>query len=127
MAKIEGTCREVLVNAEWMTLLTFGENTPHMVATWGEFVRRMGIEEEYIAVPVAWMHTTTENIEKNEAIEVLVASKSVEARHGYGQGCRIKGYAQLATGGAYAERAKELFPWARGALVIHVHKIETLL
>ena len=54
--------------AEWISLLTFAKNNPHMVATWGEFVRSMGIEADTLAVPAGWMHTTAENPEKNKRL-----------------------------------------------------------
>ena len=69
---------------------------------------------------------TEGNLRENGHVELLIASKQVQASHALGQGCRISGKGELQTIGEFAEAAKERFPWARGALVIKVEEVKPL-
>ncbi|MCE8425107.1 MAG: hypothetical protein J5U17_04955 [Candidatus Methanoperedens sp.] len=41
MVKIEGKYKEVIDKTEWVAIATCGENGPHMVATWRDYVRAL--------------------------------------------------------------------------------------
>lgn len=128
MAKIEGKCKEVLDKTEWVAIVTCSDNGPHVVATWGDYVRAIGIkDEEVIVIPAGHYNITEENLKKNNRVELLIASKQVQGNYGSGQGCCISGIGELQISGKFAQMAKEKFPWARGALVITVKEISTQL
>ncbi len=42
MARIEGVCREVCEATEFVTIVTTGENGPHIVGNWGDYMRVLG-------------------------------------------------------------------------------------
>jgi len=101
---------------------------PIVVATWGDYVRAIGIKgEEVIVIPAGHYNITEENLKKNNRVELLIASKQVQGNYGLGQGCCISGIGELQISGKFAQMAKEKFPWARGALVIKVKEISTQL
>ncbi len=128
MAKIEGKAKEVMEKTEVVTIGTWGGDSPHLVATWGGFVRLIGIkDDEIIIVPAGGYHKTEENLKSNDRVQVIVASKEVEKPQGSGTGFRISGRGEVQTEGELAEMAKSRFPWAGGALVIYVDKVECLL
>ncbi len=121
MAKIEGKCREVLDNTDWVAIATTGSDGPHLAATWGSYIRALGIRDDgIILVPAGGYHKTERNLEKDNRIELLCGTRQVEGIHGPGKGCKIRGTARLQTAGELAETAKKKFPWARGVLVIKV-------
>lgn len=127
MAKIDGKCREVMDKTEWVAITSLGSGGPHMVGTWGDYIRSMSMkDDEVITIPARKYNKTEENLRENGHVELLIASKQVQASHALGQGCRTSGKGELQTKGEFAEVAKERFPWARGALVIKVEEVKPL-
>ena len=128
MAKIEGKCKEVIDKTEWVAIVTCGDKGPHVVATWGDYIRAIGIKDgEVIVIPAGHYNITEENLKKDNHIELLIASKQVPGNYGPGQGCSISGKGEIQTSGKFTEMVKEKFPWARGALVIKVDEVNTQL
>ncbi len=124
MAKIEGIAKEVMDKTEWVAILSWGPDGPHMSATWGEYVRRLGFSnDEVVVIPAGGLRQTEENLNTNPQVQLLIASKTV----GTGQGCRISGRGEIQTSGLLYEAVKREFDWARGALVVTVEDIKTLL
>ncbi len=122
MAKIEGKAQEVMEQTEVVVIATQGADGPHLVATWGDYVRTMGIRDgETIIIPAGGYRTTEENLKKDSRVQLLVASKQV------GTGFRLSGRGEVQTSGELVEAVKANFPWARGAFVIHIDKVECLL
>jgi hypothetical protein len=127
MAKINGKCREVMDKTEWVAITSLGSDGPHMVGTWGDYIRSMSVkDDEVITIPARRYNKTEENLKENGHVELLIASKQVRGTHALGQGCRISGKGELQTEGEFAEAAKGKFPWARGALVIKVEEVKPL-
>lgn len=124
MARIEGKCREVIEKAEWVSVATHGADGPHLAATWGEYIRVLGIrDDEIVLVPTDGYHKTEQNLIEDNTIEMLWASRQVEGTFGPRKGCRIRGTGELQTNGQFAEAAKEKFPWARGVLVVTTEEV----
>ncbi len=46
MAKIEGICRDVLDNAQWVAIATTGDDGAHLVGTWGAYIKSLGIKDD---------------------------------------------------------------------------------
>ena len=57
----------------------------------------------------------------------MIASKGVKGSYGPGQGCIIEGEGKIETDGEIAEKVRERFEWARGALIIKVKDAKTQL
>lgn len=127
MAGIEGNCRDVCEAAEFITLVTSGDEGPHVVGNWGDYMRTMGIDANTIILPAGHYHQTEQNLRKNNRVQLLVASRKVQGTRGLGQGYLIAGTAEIVTSGDVADATKAKFPWARGALVIRVENVSAQL
>ena len=127
MTKIEGKCREVLDKAEWVAIATAGPDGPHLAATWGDYIRTLGIKDNEILIPVAGYKKTEQNLASDNRIELLCGTRQVQGGRGPGKGCRIRGKGQLQFSGELAEAAKKQFPWARGVMVIIVEEVREQL
>ncbi|MFO0753729.1 MAG: pyridoxamine 5'-phosphate oxidase family protein [Thermodesulfovibrionales bacterium] len=124
MEKIDEKCREVLEKTEWVAIATAGPDGPHLAATWGGYVRAMGIGDgATIVIPAGGYATTGENLKRDNRVELLIASRQVQGNLGAGKGYRLTGTGEVQTEGPLAEKVKEKFPWARGALVIRMHEV----
>lgn len=127
MALIEDACLQTLEAAEYVTIVTQGEKGPHVSATWGDYIRALGIGEDSLVVPVGHMQETEANLKQNHRVQVLAASRQVMGSYGPGQGCLLAGTAEIQTEGELVEKVKERFPWARGAMLIQVESAKTQL
>lgn len=127
MAKLEGICRDVCEATEFVTIVTTGDDGPHVVGNWGEYMRTLGIKEDMIVLPAGRYRKTEQNLRKNNRIQLMVASRKVQGTRTPGQGCLIVGTAEILDSGAVVDAVKAKFPWARGALVIRVEDVQTQL
>ena len=124
MTKIDGICREVLDNAQWVAIATTGDDGAHLVGTWGAYIKSLGIRDDgTILVPAGYYHKTEENLKKNNRIELLAGTRKVNGANGPGKGCLVRGKGEILTSGEFAEFAKKKFPWARGVLIIKVEEV----
>ncbi len=127
MSKVDSTCQEVIEKSEWVAIATAGTDGPHLVGCWSHNVRALGIEDDVIVIPAWHYNQTEENLRRNNRVELLFASRQVKRPDGSGQGCCVRGRAELVTSGAAADAVKAKFPWARGALVVTVEEAKTQL
>ena len=51
MIKIEGIHREVCEATEFVTIVTMGDDGPHVVGNWGDYMRALGIKEDMVVFP----------------------------------------------------------------------------
>ncbi len=124
MARIQGNCKAIIEKAEWVAIATTGKDGPQLSATWGDYIRTLGIQNgDTVLVPIAGYFGTEKNLAGETRVEVLWASRQVQGKHGPGNGCKAKGTGQIQTSGKYAESAKAKFPWARGVLVVKIQEI----
>lgn len=127
MAMIEGVCRDVIEKAEWVAIATVGPDGPHVVATWGDYLRQMGLDEECLRVPVGGMRKTEANLKHDRRVELLCGTRQVMGAHGPGKGCALVGRAVIETDGPNFTATKSAFPWARAVLIVRVEKVEPQL
>lgn len=127
MTTIEGNCREVCEATEFVTIVTTGDDGPHVVGNWGDYMRALGIGPDTIVLPAGRYHQTEQNLRKNNRIQLLVASKKVQGTRSPGQGYLIVGTAEIFTSGETADAVKAKFKWARGAMVVHVEEVKAQL
>ena len=127
MPKIEGICRDVCETTEFVTIVTSGDDGSHVVGNWGDYMRVLGIKENMVVFPAGRYQQTEKNLRKNNRIQLLVASKKVQGTRSPGQGCLIIGTGEILSSGDIVDVVKAKFPWARGAMVIHVEDVKTQL
>ena len=128
MVDFEDKAKDVIENTEVVCVGTCGKDGPHLVATWGDYIRTIGIRDpETIVIPAGGYRKTEENLSTNDRVEVIMASKEVEGTHSMGKGFLFSGRGEIQTSGELADLAKSKYSWARGALVIHVEEIKGLL
>jgi hypothetical protein len=123
MTLLEGACREVLDQTEFVAMVTVGPEGPHITATWGDYVRTLGFEEDRLVIPAGYYRQMEANLESTAEIQLLVASRKVAGKLGPGQGFTLKGTGKIVDSGEAMERVKAHFPWARGALVVQVSEV----
>ena len=127
MTRIEGNCREVCEATEFVTIVTTGDDGPHVVGNWGDYMRALGIGADTIVLPAGRYRQTEQNLRKNDRVQLLVASRKVQGTRSPGQGYLIVGTAEIVSSGEIADAVKAKFTWARGALVIHVEEVTAQL
>jgi len=127
MAIIDNVCRQTLDATEFVTIVTQGEDGPHVVATWGDYIRALGFEDDTLIVPVGYLRETEANLRRDARVQVLAASRQVEGSHGPGQGCLLCGTAEILMDGDVVIKVKEKFSWARGAMLIRVESAKAQL
>ena len=127
MTKIEGTCRDVCDATEFVTIVTAGDDGPHVVGNWGDYMRILGIKEDMLIFPAGRYLQTEKNLRKNNRIQLLVASRKVQGMRTPGQGYLIVGTGEILISGDIVDAVKAKFPWARGAMVIHVEDVKAQL
>ena len=127
MTRIEGICRDVCEATEFVTIVTMGDDGPHVVGNWGDYMRVLGIKENVIVFPAGRYQQTEKNLLKNNRVQLLVASKKVQGTRSPGQGCLIIGTGEILVSGEIVDAVKAKFPWARGAMVVHVEDVKTQL
>jgi hypothetical protein len=124
MAAIEGDLRAVIDACEWVAIATTGPDGPHLAGTWGDYVRALGVDRDTILVPAGGLRHTEANLATDRRIELLFASRQVKGASGNpGKGCMVSGWAELQASGPAMDAVKAKFPWARGALVVHVDRV----
>lgn len=125
---INSIVKNVIENTEIVTIATNGEQGPHLVATWGDFVNSLYISDgKTILIPAGGYSLTEKNLKEDDRVELLMGSKKVQGKNGLGTGYRLSGHARIVIEGKYFDLVKSNFPWARAALIIEVEKAEQLL
>lgn len=127
MANIEGNCRDVCEATEFVAIITSGEEGPHVAGNWGDYMRVLGIGSDTLVFPAGRYRQTEQNLRKNNRVQLLVASRKVQGTRSPGQGYLIAGTAEIVDSGELAAAVKAKFPWARGALLIHVEDVTAQL
>lgn len=122
MAKLDDVARQVMDKSEWVAIATTGPNGPHVAATWGGYIRTLGVRDDLLLIPAGHYHQTEANLQRDPRIELLFATRQVAGNHGPGRGCCITGTAELQVSGVHADAVKAKFAWARGALVVTIEK-----
>ena len=124
--EINAVCEEVLAGAEWISIATSDGVSPHLVATWGDHVTIYG--KKTLLIPAGGYHTTEENLKRNDVVQLFAVTRKVKRPDGnIGQGCVFCGNGEIQSEGKFADAVKKKFPWARGALVVKIKKIEIQL
>jgi hypothetical protein len=123
MAEITGIGKEVLEKTEWVAVATAGPDGPHVVATWGDYIRSLGLEGDRILIPVGGMRQTEMNLGHDNRVELLCGTRQVQGTRGPGKGCSVVGRGEMLHSGSEWDAVGAKFPWARAVLVITIDKM----
>ena len=123
MVKLDDVAREVIKHSEWVAIATTGEQGPHLAATWGDYIRALGINDDLILIPAGYLNRTESNLGHDPRIELLFATRQVDGSHGPGRGCCITGRGELIATGPLFDAARAKFSWARGVLAVKIDKV----
>ncbi|MCC6779290.1 MAG: pyridoxamine 5'-phosphate oxidase family protein [Hyphomicrobiales bacterium] len=127
MGKLDGAISDLLQATEFVTIVTSGPQGPHLVGNWGDYLRAVGPEGDTIILPAGRYRETEENLRKDPRVWLMAASRRVQGARSPGQGCVLSGHGEIVASGPLFERIKAKFPWARGALLLHVEEAQTQL
>ena len=127
MGIFDGTVSNVLEATEFVTIVTNGTQGAHVVGNWGDYLRAVGPEGDTIILPAGRYRETEENLRKDARVWLMAASRRVQGARGPGQGCVLSGRGEIVASGPLFEKVKAKFPWARGALLLHVQEAQTQL
>lgn len=116
---------EVLKHEGVVSIVTKGENNPHVVNSWNSYITITG--EGNLLIPAGGMKKTEENIKENSKILLTLASKEVEGFNSMGSGFLIEGIGEFLYEDDDYETMKLKFPWARAVLRVKILKITQTL
>jgi len=116
---------EVLKHDGVVAIATLGQDGPHMVNTWNNYVRIS--EDGRLLIPAGYMHHTEANIAINNQVLITLGSSKVSGNHGPGTGFLINGTATFITSGPDFDVIKAKFTWARAALAVVIGSITQTL
>lgn len=91
MPAIDAVTRDLLEHTEFVTLVTEGPDGPHVVGNWGDYLRKIGIDEDRLILPAGHYERTEENLRRSNRIQLMAASRAVRGTRGPGQGCVVRG------------------------------------
>lgn len=118
---------EVLKNEGVVTIVTNGEDQPHLVNTWNSYL--VVTEDEKILIPAYAMRNTEKNALKNEnKIQLALGSKEVIGYNDYqGTGFVVNGTAKFLDSGDKFDMMKEKFSFLTRVLEITVSSCKQMI
>ena len=121
--------KDVISKSEMVLIATRGKDGPHLVATWGEFVASLDVDDgKTLLVPAGGYKQTEKNLAEDDMVVVMVGSKQAPGKSGnMGTGYRLNGRGKIVSEGAFFEQVKAKYAWARAALVIEVDEADQLM
>lgn len=76
---LDDVIRSLLEATEFLTIVTSGEQGPHVVGNWGHYLRVLGVEDDTTVLPAGRYHQTEANLRKESRVQVMIASTKVGA------------------------------------------------
>ncbi len=116
---------EVINHEGVVSIVSWGQNEPHIVNTWNSYLHVTN--DERILIPAAGMHSIEADLAKNDKVKLTMGSKDVQGLFTTGAGFRIEGTAKLlATGNDY-ELMFNKFPFLTRVLEITITTLKQTL
>jgi hypothetical protein len=109
---------EVINHEGVVSIVSWGENEPHIVNTWNSYLNVTS--DERILIPAAGMRRTQKNVEQNNKVKVTLGSKEVMGYNYPGTGFLIEGTAKFVESGLEFDMMKEKFSFLSRVLEITV-------
>lgn len=124
MTMLNKTLLDVLSHEGVVSIVTQGENEPHVVNTWNSYVQA---QEETLIIPVGTMVETEKNLKKNPKLQLTCGTREVQGLMYMGTGFLITGQGAMEASGSSFDLIRSKFPWARAALVVTVESAKQTL
>lgn len=109
---------EVIANEGVVSIVSWGNDEPHVVNTWNSYVNSTG--DGRLLIPAAGMRKTQKNVEFNNKVKVTLGSKEVMGYNFMGTGFLIEGTAKFVGSGSEFDMMKEKYPFLSRVLEITV-------
>jgi len=108
---------EVLKNEGVVSIVSWGEDEPHIVNTWNSYI--VVTTDERILIPAYGMRRTEKNINKNSKVKMSLGSRDVLGYKDYqGTGFIVEGTAKYLESGSDFDMMKEKFSFLTRVLEI---------
>jgi hypothetical protein len=109
---------EVIANEGVVSIVSWGNDEPHVVNTWNSYVNITA--DGRLLIPAAGMRKTQKNVGFNNKVKVTLGSKDVMGYKFMGTGFLIEGTAKFVESGSEFDIMKEKFPFLNRVLEITV-------
>jgi hypothetical protein len=109
---------EVIANEGLVSIVSWGNDEPHVVNTWNSYVNITA--DGRLLIPAAGMRKTQKNVGFNNKVKVTLGSKDVMGYKFMGTGFLIEGTAKFVESGSEFDMMKEKFPFLNRVLEITV-------
>lgn len=118
--------KDVLKNEGVVSIVSWGDQDPHIVNTWNSFV--IIADENRLLMP-AWAFKRTEkNVLQNPKVKIALGSKNVEGYNQYpGTGFIINGTGRFFDSGAEYDMMKEKFSFLTRVFEVTVESAKQML
>jgi hypothetical protein len=114
---------DVLNHEGVVSIVSWGENEPHVVNTWNSYLVVTG--DEHILIPAYGMRKTEKNVNVNNRVKLALGSKEVLGYKDYqGTGFVIDGTASYLESGATYDMMKEKFSFLTRVVEVTVTSIK---
>jgi len=121
--KLPAKFYEVIQHEGVVSLVSWGENEPHVVNTWNSFL--VVTNDEHILVPAYGMRKTEKNVQVNKSVKLTLGSKKVLGNKDYpGTGYLIDGSAEYLESGDTFDMMKDKYSFLTRVIDITVSTIK---
>jgi predicted pyridoxine 5'-phosphate oxidase superfamily flavin-nucleotide-binding protein len=110
--------QEILKQDGVVAIATLGQEGPHLVNTWNNYLRIT--DDGRLLIPAGYMHHTEANIAFNPNVLLTLGSSKIKGLHGPGAGFLIKGTAAFITSGPDFDLMKSRFGWLRATMAVTI-------
>ena len=107
------------------TIVTSGEDGPHVVSTWNSYIQI--VDDETLHIPAGGLKHTEANLKANPAVILSISNRALQGFSYPGTGVIVKGTAQIIYDTGAADSLKEKFPWLRAVLEVKVKEVTQTL
>lgn len=117
---------EVLKEEGVVSIVSIGEEEPHLVNTWNSYL--VLTPDERILIPAYAMRKTERNINQNAKVKLALGSKNVLGYKDYqGTGFVIEGTAKFHDSGEEFDMMKEKFSFLTRVLEVSITSLKQML
>lgn len=116
---------EVVANEGVVSIVSWGNDEPHVVNTWNSYINVTG--DGRLLIPAAGMRKTQKNVGINNRVKVTLGSKDVMGYKYMGTGFLIEGTANFVESGSEFDMMKNKFPFLNRVLEITVTSLKQTL
>jgi hypothetical protein len=117
---------DVLKNEGVVSIVSWGNDEPHIVNTWNSYL--VVTPDERILIPAYAMRRTEKNVEVNNKVKLALGSREVMGHNDYqGTGFVVEGTAKYIESGSEFDMMKEKFSFLTRVLEVTVTSAKQML